>query len=296
MTMNWPPKRILVGTDFSASSEAALFAAAALARRCGSQVELVHALHPRTRPIAGFEPLDVLISPDPVDELEATQARVSELARGIGPDLCHARVVEGEPVSALVAERDRLAADLVVLGAGGLHGMRHFFLGSVAEKMLAHPGCPLLLVSRTASAGEFKRVLIAQENPRAASAWLEVGMRLAHDERSEVIALHVIPARGEAARKLGELEQHRVPARLARCLSQLDTTVPTQVVVRSGDPGREIVRAAHEFGADLVVLGAERNRADGGAGPVVAEITRSHVPAFLVVWPESESDEEFELQ
>jgi nucleotide-binding universal stress UspA family protein len=294
--MTWPPKRILVGTDFSASSEAALCAAAALARRNGSQVELIHALPPRTRPIAGFEPLDALISPDPVDELESAQVRVSELARRIAPDVCHARLVEGEPVATLVAARDQLGADLVVLGAGGLHGIRHFFLGSVAQTMLEHPGCPLLLVSRTASAGEFKRVLIAQENPRVTSPWLEIGMRLAHDERSEVIALHVIPGRGEAARKLGELEQQRVPARLARCLSQLDATVPTQVVLRTGDPGREIVRAAREFGADLVVLGAERNRADGGAGLVVEEITRSNVPAFLVVWPESESDEEFALQ
>ncbi|HTO51904.1 MAG TPA: universal stress protein [Myxococcota bacterium] len=277
--MSWPPKNILVGTDFSASSEAALHAAAAIARRDGARIELVHVLPPRLRPLAGFEPLDVLISPDPVVELEATERRASELAQRWAPGLCRVRVIEGEPVSMLVTLREELDADLVVLGAGGLRGARHFFLGSVAEKMLDHPGCPLLLTTRTTSAGEFKRVLIAQESPRSKSSSLEIAVRLARDERSEVIALHV------AATSSAELERQRASAGIAARIGQIDPTAPAQVIVRRGDPAREIVRAAREFGADLVVLGAEQNRPDFGPGAVVKALSRSDQPALLIVWP-----------
>ncbi len=197
--MTWPPRRILVGTDFSESARAALAAAAGLARRVGAKLTLLHvAPGPRTAGRAGAAP-----------------ARLSALAAGFAPELTELELREGDSVAELVAARDRGDFDLLVLGAGGLTGMRRFVLGSVAGKMLGHPGCPLLLVLEPPPAGEFKKILVAHENPRVSLPWLELGLRVAHVERAE-------------------------------------------------------------------------------PGPVVNHIARSGVPAFLVVWPEPESDEDFE--
>jgi nucleotide-binding universal stress UspA family protein len=161
--------------------------------------------------------------------------------------------------------------------------------------MLGYPGCPLLLVQDAPPAGEFKKILIAQEAPRVTRPWLEVGLRIAHDERAEVTLLHVLPPRGYLSDSHHvELEPQRAPARLAALLARIDPTVPAQVLVRCGDAGHEIAAAARELEVHLVVLGAERNRIDGSPGPVVNQIARSGPPAFLVVWPERESAEDFE--
>ena len=293
--MKWPPRRILVGTDFSESADAALRAAAALARRVGAQLDLLHVLPDRSRPVIGYEPIDALLFPDGPAARDAALIRLQSLAQRAAPERTQVHVVEGESLAELVAMRDRLDVELVALGAGGLRSMRRFILGSVAGKMLGHPGCPLLLVVEAPAAGEFKKILVAQENPRVVSPWLEIGLRLAHDERAEVTLLHVLPRRGYLSDAHHvELEPQRAPARLAALLARLDRTVPAQVVVRTGDPGDEITSAARELGVHLVVLGAERNRIDGSPGPVVNRIARSGPPAFLVIWPEREASEDFE--
>jgi nucleotide-binding universal stress UspA family protein len=295
--MSWPPRRILVGSDFSESSEAALRAAAALARRVGAKLDLLHVMPAHSEGVIGYEPLDVLLFRNAPEARAAALTRLGALAGRVAPELTQVHVVEGEAVSELVAMRDRLDFDLVALGAGCLRSMRRFILGSVAGKMLGHSGCPLLLVAEAPAAGEFKKILIAQENPRVASPWLEIGLRLAHDERSEVTLLHVLPPRGYLSDSHHiELEPQRAPARLSALLARIDPTVPARVIVRSGEAGHEIASAARELGVHLLVLGAERNRIDGSPGPVVNRIARSGPPAFLVIWPERESDEDFEAE
>jgi nucleotide-binding universal stress UspA family protein len=293
--MNWPPRRILVGTDFSESADAALSAAVGLARRVGAKLSLLHVLADRSRPVVGYEPIDALLFPQTAGRREAALARLHALSAKFGPELIQVEVREGDSLAELLAARDRGDFDLVVLGAGGLTGMRRFVLGSVAGKMLGHPGCPLLLVLEPPPAGEFKRILVAHENPRMSLPWLELGLRIAHVERAEVALLHVLPRRGYLSDSHHvELEPQRAPTRLAALLARLDRTVPAQVIVRQGDAGHEITTAARELGVHLLVLGAERGRPDGSPGPVVNQVARAGMPAFLVVWPEPESDEDFE--
>jgi nucleotide-binding universal stress UspA family protein len=272
--MAWPPRRILVGTDFSASAAAALDAAAALARRVGASLDLVHALRGSPRP-------------------GEARARLDELARKTDP-APKLHVVPGRAVPELIALRELLRVDLVALGGGHLSGVRHFLLGSNADRLLRRPGCPLLLVNQPAPAGEFKKILVAHEHPDRATPWLELALRLAHDERGEVVLLHVAPAPGYASDAHHvDLEPERAPERLAELLARIDPTVPAQVDVRRGDAADEIAAAARAHGAHLVVLGAERNR-DGWPGRVADRVARAGLPALLYVWPERESSEEFD--
>jgi nucleotide-binding universal stress UspA family protein len=280
--MTWPPRRILVGIDFSDSSRAALGAASGLARRIGAALSLVHVV-----------PAALLFSPAPGARAAASK-RLAALAEHDAPPGTEVHVSQGDPTIELVAFRDRGDFDLVVMGAGHMRSMGRFVLGSVAGKLLGFPGPPLLIVASTPSGGEFKRILIAQENPRVTSPWQKIGLALAHAERGEVSLLHVLPPRGYLSdRHHVDLEPERAPVRLSAQLARLDPTVPAQVVIRQGEAGHEIAVAARELDVHLVVLGAERNRPDHGPGPVVNRIARSGVPALLVIWPERESDEEF---
>jgi nucleotide-binding universal stress UspA family protein len=292
--MLWPPRRILVGTDFSASADAALSAAAGLARRTGASLELLHAL-PRPAPLVLGEALDARLSrmPEITELRERARARIEDVAKAIDPEP-KLHIAPGAPAMELIALRELLRVDLVALGAGHMTGLRHFLFGSVADRVLRRPGCPLLLVNERPPAGEFKKILVANEVPDRATPWLELGLRLAHDERSEVVLLHVLPPKGYVsdARHV-DLDPERAPHTLAELLERLDRTVPAQVDVRRGDPAQEIAAAAREHGAHLVVLGAERNR-DGWPGRVADRVARAGLPALLVVWPERESSEEFD--
>src|SRR5262249_60088941 len=121
------------------------------------------------------------------------------LARELAPERSHIHLPEGVPAIELLALRETLGADLVALGAAS-SGLRHFFLGSVADRVLRHPGSPLLLVREAPPAGEFKKIAVAQEHPGHGTPWLELAMRPADDERSQVAVAHVLPPRGFAPR------------------------------------------------------------------------------------------------
>jgi nucleotide-binding universal stress UspA family protein len=293
-SMHWPPRRILVGSDFSESARAALHAAAALARRVGAHIDLVHVIE--ETPSTGFEPLDAVFWKDPRGERAQADAldRLAALACEAGRERTDVHLAVGNPVTELLAKRELLAPDLIALGGGGIRGLHRVLLGSVAGKLLGHPGCPLLIVKDLPRSCEFKKILVAQEQPRAASPWLEVGLRLAHDERSEAALLHVLPPKGYLSDAHHvELEPEAAPAHLAGLCARIDATVPAQVVVRRGDPAHEIPDVARELGAHLVVMGAERAGSRGSPGRIANDVARAGLPALLVVWPEREADEEF---
>src|SRR5262249_47727100 len=78
----------------------------------------------------------------------------------------HARVETarnvGEPWRSIVSFADSRAADLVVMGTLGRTGISRVLLGSVAERVVRHAHCSVLVVPASgASPGRFQRVLCA---------------------------------------------------------------------------------------------------------------------------------------
>jgi nucleotide-binding universal stress UspA family protein len=295
--MNWPPQRILVATDFSDVAGAAVRAAAALARRTGAALDLVHVLPDRPDALTGFEALDALLLRGVVDpeKLRAqAHAALEAVARRLAPVEAKLHVVRGQPAAEILALRELLRVDLVALGGSGLRGLRRFVLGSVADRVLRRPGCPLLLVNHAPPNGELKTGVVAQEYPDRSTPWLELALKVAHDERGELVVLHVLPQRGYASDAHHvDLEPERAPEKLERLIHDLDGTVPVRIETSRGDAAQRIVEGTLKEGADLLVIGAERNR-DGWPGRVTDRVARAGLPALLVVWPDAEADEEFE--
>jgi len=293
--MNWPPKRILVGMDFSESARSALRAAGGLARRTRAALDLVHVLPETQELVTGYEPLDALLfrRADPEELRAHARSELEKLAKELAPLDVKIHVVQGQAAVEILALRELLSVDLVALGAAGLRGVR-FVLGSVADRVLRRPGCPLLLVREAPPTGELKTSVIAQEYPDRSTPWLELALHIAHDERGEVVLLHVLPPRGYASDAHHvDLEPERAPEKLEWLVRELDSTVPVRILAVRGDPAHQITETAREQGADLLIMGAERNR-DGWPGRVTDRVARAGLPALLVVWPEVEADEEYE--
>ncbi len=142
-------KTILAATDFSSDADAALEMAIEFAKIFDARLELFHAYHVEIPPIyAGFggdftRPEDIL---GPVREgAEDAMNKLVESVAARGVDV-HGRVEMDYASRAILAEADRLGADLIVMGTRGLKGIEHLVLGSTAEKVIRLAPCPVLTV------------------------------------------------------------------------------------------------------------------------------------------------------
>lgn len=129
-------RRILLATDGSANSEAAVRRAADLGKLCGLPVSVVSVVapsHGEARRAAAQH---------------AVESAVATLkAEGIDTD---GAVAEGRPDEVIVAQA-KARADLIVLGSHGHTGLLGVLLGSVSERVIGAADCAVLVaITRTA--------------------------------------------------------------------------------------------------------------------------------------------------
>jgi nucleotide-binding universal stress UspA family protein len=145
MTTNETKATVVVGTDGSEGSLAAVRLAAHEARLRQARLVVVCAWHP---PVVGSIPAYGIAAPvtETLDELRrALQDTLA--AEGLGPD----SDLEVEPVvvqdSAARALLDASAeADLCVVGTRGHGGFAGLVLGSVSHQVASHATCPVMVV------------------------------------------------------------------------------------------------------------------------------------------------------
>jgi nucleotide-binding universal stress UspA family protein len=144
-----PPRisTVLVPTDLSPTGNAALPYAYGLLAAHGGVVELCH-VHRRTLPNPSFaydQPLDKL-SPTAVADLERRlHALVPPYAAAMGITT-HVSIIEGgAPAEAIVQAAERLAVDIIALGAHGHGRAAGVLLGSVAEAVVRNSRRPVLV-------------------------------------------------------------------------------------------------------------------------------------------------------
>ena len=139
-------KRIVVGTDLSQRSTAAVGLAAELAGAMGATVHLVSAY---PAPTVGMG-TEVMLIPDHGEIVDSTKADLDTMAedlrrRGLSVEV-HACMGDASDVLCAVAQT--VEADLIVVGNKRMHGASRL-LGSVPNKVAHKAGCSVL-IARTA--------------------------------------------------------------------------------------------------------------------------------------------------
>jgi nucleotide-binding universal stress UspA family protein len=144
------PRRVLVATDFSPDAAAAVRGADALLGLSGDTVVLMHAYQPP--PLLVGPAAGAFAGGRTVFEgvRERATWRLAQEAEALALDgrKPAMEVREGYAPDAIVAAARDLDADLVVMGSCGRTGMAHLLLGSTAERVVQHAGCPVLVVPR----------------------------------------------------------------------------------------------------------------------------------------------------
>ena len=133
-------KQILVATDFSEVSTAAIDYGRDLARTFGASLQLLHVMeNPFLRPTPG----------DPHTIKAATLRHLLERLTDDDRLALHATAAletSDDPAVEIVKYAKTHASDLIVLGTHGRGGVAHLLLGSVAEKVVRTAPCPVLTV------------------------------------------------------------------------------------------------------------------------------------------------------
>jgi nucleotide-binding universal stress UspA family protein len=140
-------KNILVATDFGEPSEVALAYGRDLARSYGATLHVLHVVEDvmlRHSVEIGFA------IPDLQNDLE--NAARQQLANLVTEDdrqtLSAVEAVQSSPaVAGGITEYAKThQIDLIVIGTHGRGGVQHFFMGSVAERVVRTAPCPVLTV------------------------------------------------------------------------------------------------------------------------------------------------------
>lgn len=136
-----------------------------------------------------------------------------------------------------------------------------------------------------------KKVLIAIDESSIAAHAADVGLELVRAIGGEVAFIHVVdpasvmtPDGGVPASELLAIDEQTGKELLAAFRERAASTPPALEFARVGKPTEEIVRAAREWPADMIVIGSHGR---GGIGRVllgsVAESVARHAPCPVLV-------------
>ena len=143
-------KTILVPTDFSEFAEHAYNWALGLAADCKAKIVLLHAAPTMSHlafPESVYYPDMARMERELIADAEK---RVAEFAtkKGTRPVTVETRVTVGEAVWEICRMAEKEHADLIIMGSHGRTGLSHVVLGSVAERVVRHAPCPVLVARR----------------------------------------------------------------------------------------------------------------------------------------------------
>jgi nucleotide-binding universal stress UspA family protein len=139
-------RKLLVPTDFSEHSAAALDMACQLAK-LGAHITLLHVCHipvyalPEGAVIAGAAVVGDIVA-EASESLERERAH-AQTRTGLAIDTL---APFGNPATEIVRIARDGGYDLVIMGKHGRTGLRRALLGSVAEQVVRHAPCPVLTV------------------------------------------------------------------------------------------------------------------------------------------------------
>jgi len=244
-------KNILFATDLAASSVSAQAYALLLAQMFGSHLFVLHVqtgpgLSPRYQHAwsSGANKGEQCAIAQLEDFFRASQVPFTML------------VESGEVPEVLNKVAGENAIDLIILGTHGRKGFSHVLLGSMAENVSRSSTCPVITVgprARTGFENSLRTIVYATDFNEESRLALPYAVSLAQEFHAELVIMHVAP-------------EHMLGDRLhveGYLMNRLKALVPQsrfpwctlKHIVAFGQPGQQILRAAKEQNADLIVLG-----------------------------------------
>jgi universal stress protein A len=138
-------RHILLTADFSEYGDTIGLRAKSLAGVHQAKLSILHVLDDIPMPDTGYGTVIPVDQASEYDLLEAERGKLLALGAELGVDSADLWLVWGVPKDEIVRFAEKIAADLIVVGSHGRHGLA-LLLGSTANGVLHHALCDVLAV------------------------------------------------------------------------------------------------------------------------------------------------------
>ena len=264
--------KILVTTDFSPVSDHALDFAISLARRYDARIYLAH-----------------IVTPDPFQFAEpqlaqATYEKVRQAAEEGVTDILISGKLRGIPHEVLLEEGNvwptlenlirKNEIDLVITGTHGRGKVQKILTGSVAEEIFRKADCAVLTVGPKVENGkkpeiELNRILFATDFGPGAEKAAAYAFSLAQEHNATLTLLHVIESAAAYTEESVARQREINVVRMQKLMPEgSENWCKPEFRATFGAAVEEILIAARESKADLIVMGAKARNSLAGHAPM----------------------------
>lgn len=251
--------KILLLTDLTEKSQAALSYARAIAAYYNSHLVILHVLPPPETSPSSLE-----FRAGKNRKAREVRHRLETMGEALRKDgiTVQLRLLRGLVAKDTILRHIRTAkVDLIIQGTAGIDDLRRLFVGSIAEGIFRSTETPVLTVPKavkpfTDTSLRFERILLATDFGTNARSTAVYALSLAQEFGAHVSLCHVHSPDFESTWTRGELstffdtELHKLIAPSAR-----DWCAP-RCAVEFGKAPETILKLAEKERSDLIVIGA----------------------------------------
>ena len=290
-----PLGAVLVATEGSPESDAAVRVAAELARERGARPEVLTVVDPLPPLSAGLDPIAASAAAE-VYLLEPKADRLARITRQLSATdpACADWPIDlrlGVPAALITDEATQRDVRLVVMGVRSHTIFERVFRDETTLRVMRRAAVPVLAVTRALTTLP-TRVTVGVDFSRASMHAAQAAASLVADGGT-LSLVHVQPqgdfAAREATEGLGVIYVQGVAAAFARLRAELrvppDVRVETSYV--QGDSAAELLDFVERTGAELLAVGSQRHSAASRMllGSVTTSLTRAARCSLLVTPP-----------
>lgn len=269
---------ILIPTDFSDLSESALKVGIAIAKRQNARVTLLHVVDL----LPNLLPTQVLLS-DPQEVLSRMEEKLKELSEKIRKDTGIKAVVKalkGTPSDLICKFAYEENISLIVMGTHGVSGLREFFIGSEAYKVVKNATCPVLTIPGNWQKTDFEKVLFPVRLRPGTLYTYFYARPIVEKNNSELFLLGLYDQKKDMVEKEISMSINKVKKQLDN-----DKVIFKSEISQSKDFPAKTIEMAKRYEADLIILTANLDH-DFKAyfvGPFVQQVVNhSRLPVLSI--------------
>lgn len=269
---------ILIPTDFSELSESALKVGIAIAKRQNAEVTLLHVVDL----LPNLLPTQVLLT-DPLEVLSRMEEKLKELSEKIQKDTgvkAIVKALKGTPSDSICKFAYEENMSLIVMGTHGVSGLREFFIGSEAYRVVKNATCPVLTIPGKWQKTDFGKVIFpVRIDPGTLDTYF-YARPIIERNNSELFILGLYERQKDIDNKEISILINKLKVQLNN-----DNVLFKSGITQSKDLPAKILTIAKDYEADLIILTAnlDSNFKAFFVGPFVQQVVNhSRLPVLCI--------------